>query len=276
MKKFLVLLISFFTFNLYAGERIVTLSPSLNEIVFALESGKEIVANTMYSNFPEESKAIPKIGGYSTISLEKILLAKPTIVLAQNYDEQILKNLKKLNLKFHSFKTDNLNSIKSTIEKIGDILKKEEKASELINQIDNSLDELKDIINNKKFMVVISPKLDLNSTIYIAGNNLYFNDIIKASGNTNAYMANNFAQPVVNVEKIINMNPDVIILLAPYINKENISKKQLKDIWYKLPINASKNKDIYIIDKEYAGIPSNRVVNFINDFKKILIDVKNK
>ncbi len=276
MKKFLVLLISFFTFNLYAGERIVTLSPSLNEIVFALGSGKEIVANTMYSNFPEESKAIPKIGGYSTISLEKILLAKPTIVLAQNYDEQILKNLKKLNLKFHSFKTDNLNSIKSTIEKIGDILKKEEKASELINQIDNSLDELKDIINNKKFMVVISPKLDLNSTIYIAGNNLYFNDIIKASGNTNAYMANNFAQPVVNVEKIINMNPDVIILLAPYINKENISKKQLKDIWYKLPINASKNKDIYIIDKEYAGIPSNRVVNFINDFKKILIDVKNK
>jgi iron complex transport system substrate-binding protein len=276
MKKFLVLLISFFTFNLYAGKRIVTLSPSLNEIVFALGSGKEIVANTMYSNFPEESKAIPKIGGYSTISLEKILLAKPTIVLAQNYDEQILKNLKKLNLKFHSFKTDNLNSIKSTIEKIGDILKKEEKASELINQIDNSLDELKDIINNKKFMVVISPKLDLNSTIYIAGNNLYFNDIIKASGNTNAYMANNFAQPVVNVEKIINMNPDVIILLAPYINKENISKKQLKDIWYKLPINASKNKDIYIIDKEYAGIPSNRVVNFINDFKKILIDVKNK
>jgi iron complex transport system substrate-binding protein len=276
MKKFLVLLISFFTFNLYAGERIVTLSPSLNEIVFALGSGKEIVANTMYSNFPEESKAIPKIGGYSTISLEKILLAKPTIVLAQNYDEQILKNLKKLNLKFHSFKTDNLNSIKSTIEKIGDILKKEEKASELINQIDNSLDELKDIINNKKFMVVISPKLDLNSTIYIAGNNLYFNDIIKASGNTNAYMANNFAQPVVNVEKIINMNPDVIILLAPYINKENISKEQLKDIWYKLPINASKNKDIYIIDKEYAGIPSNRVVNFINDFKKILIDVKNK
>jgi iron complex transport system substrate-binding protein len=276
MKKFLVLLISFFTFNLYAGKRIVTLSPSLNEIVFALGSGKEIVANTMYSNFPEESKAIPKIGGYSTISLEKILLAKPTIVLAQNYDEQILKNLKKLNLKFHSFKTDNLNSIKSTIEKIGDILKKEEKASELINQIDNSLDELKDIINNKKFMVVISPKLDLNSTIYIAGNNLYFNDIIKASGNTNAYMANNFAQPVVNVEKIINMNPDVIILLAPYINKENISKEQLKDIWYKLPINASKNKDIYIIDKEYAGIPSNRVVNFINDFKKILIDVKNK
>jgi len=275
MKKFLVLVISFFSFNLYAGEKIVTLSPSLNEIVFALGSGKDIVANTMYSNFPEESKAIPKIGGYSTISLEKIVLAKPTIVLTQNYDEQILKNLKKLNLKYYSFKTDNLNSIKTTIKKIGDILKNEKKASELINQIDNSLNGLKGIINSKKFMVVISPKLDLNSTIYIAGNNLYFNDIIKFSGNTNAYKANNFAQPVVNVEKIINMNPDVIVLLAPYINKENISKEQLKDIWYKLPITASKNKDIYIIDKEYAGIPSNRVVNFINDFKKILIDVKN-
>ncbi len=44
----------------------------------------------------------------------------------------------------------------------------------------------------------------------------------------------------------------------------------------KLPINASKSDNIYIIDKEYAGIPSNRVINFMNDFKKILENVRDR
>ncbi|MCP4969983.1 MAG: ABC transporter substrate-binding protein [Arcobacter sp.] len=271
-----ILLIAFITINLFAGERIVTLSPSLNEIVFALGSGKNIVANTYYSDYPEESKKIPKIGGYASISLEKLLISKPTIVLTQNYDQQLLQNLKKLKLNFYSFKTDNLDSIKKTISSIGKILKKENKSLEIISKIDKSLLSLKNITKDKSFMIVISPRFDLNKSIYIAGNNLYFNDIINISGNYNAYKSLSLSQPVVNVEKIINMNPDVIVLLAPYINKIDSSKDRLKNIWKKLPITASRNSDIYIIDKEYAGIPSNRVVDFINDFKKILKNVRDK
>ncbi len=271
-----VLLSLFFTINLIAGERIVTLSPSLNEIVFALGSGKNIVANTQFCNYPKESKKIPKVGGYASISLEKLLIAKPTLVLTQDYDEQLLKNLKRLNFNFYTFKTDNLNSIKTTITKIGKLLNKEQKAEELTKEITNSLDNLKDIVKDKKFMVVISPKLDLNKSIYIAGNNLYFNDIIKASGNSNAYTSLSLAQPVVNVEKIINMNPDVIVLLAPYMHENGVKEYELKELWKSLPINASKNSNIYIIDKEYAGIPSNRVINFMTDFKKILENVRDK
>lgn len=96
MKKYLIAFL--FIVNLFANnqgeQRIITLSPSLNEIVFALGSGKNIVANTQYCNYPSESKNIPKVGGYSSISLEKMLLAKPTLVFAQNYDEELLLNLK--------------------------------------------------------------------------------------------------------------------------------------------------------------------------------------
>lgn len=274
MKIFILTLI--LTINLFAKERIVTLSPSLNEIVFALGSGDDIVANTLYSNFPEESKKIFKIGGYSTISLEKIVLLKPTLVLAQNYNEKLLQNLEKLNLNYYSFKTDNLESIKTTIKKIGKILNKEKKAEDIVSDINTKLDSLKNIINNKKIMIVISPRLDLNRSIYISGNNLYFNDIIEYSGNKNAYQSKSKSQPVVNLEKIINMNPDIVILLAPFMHKQNLTKEQLKSSWKKLPINAKKNGNIYVIDKDYAGIPSDRVKYFIQDFKKILEDVKYK
>lgn len=275
MKK-LIYLILFFSLNLFGEQRIITLSPSINEIVFALGSGKDIVANTEYCNFPVESKNILKVGGYSSVSLEKILIAKPSIILAQDYDEKLISNIKKLNLNVKTFKTNNLKSIKTTITTIGKLLDKENKAKELTQDIDNSLKSIKNIVLNKKILIVISPRKDLNKIIYVAGNNLYFNDIIEASNNKNAYVSSSLSQPIVNVEKIIKMNPDIIIMLAPYINQRNITHDDLKKKWLDLPINAAKKKMIYIIDKEYAGIPSNRVVNFIKDYKDILIDVRNK
>lgn len=274
MKKFLFILI--LCINLFAGERIVTLSPSINEIVYALGEGQNVVANTKHCDFPEESKSVPKIGGYNDISLEKILDVKPTIVIGQDYDEKLIQNLKSLNIKVLSYKTNTIENIKNTILELGILFKKEEKSKEMISRIDDSLNSLKSIVENKKILIVISPKDSLSNQIYVTGNFLYFEDIIKASGNKNAYNSTNPAQPVVNTEKIINMNPDIIVLLAPFYDGKTAELNQLKELWKTLPINAAKQNNIYAVDKLYAGIPSQRVEFFINDFRKILEDVRNK
>lgn len=274
MKKFLFILL--FCINLFGAERIVTLSPSINEIVFALENGQSVVANTNFCDYPAESKDIKKIGGYSSISLEKLLEAKPTIVIGQDYDENLTKNLQALNIKVLSYKTKTIENIKNTISELGILFKKEEKSKELIDGINNSLNSLKSIVENKKILIVISPKDSLSNQIYVTGNFLYFEDIIKASGNKNAYNSSNSAQPVVNTEKIINMNPDIIVLLAPFYEGKTEELDEIKKLWKNLPINASKQNNIYAIDKEYAGIPSQRVKYFIDDFRKILEDVRNK
>ena len=273
-KLIFILLIS--CINLFGEQRIITLSPSINEIVFALGEGKNIVANTQYSDYPEESKSIPKVGGYATISLEKIIAYKPTVVIAQNYDEKLLRNLKALGINTLIFKTDTISSIKKTITTLGNYFKRDEKASELVNTIDESLSSLSNIVKNKKILTVIGPRKNLNNQIYIAGNNLYFEDVLKASNNKNAYYSESTNQPVVNSEKIINMNPDIIVLLSPFLDGKIEEQERLKTLWQTLPVNASINKDIYIIDKPYSGIPSHRVIYFIRDFKKILNNVRDK
>ncbi|PLY11306.1 MAG: iron ABC transporter substrate-binding protein [Arcobacter sp.] len=274
MKKFLIIL--FLIVNLEASERIVTLTPSINEIVYALGVGKNVVANTRYCDFPEDSKKVEKVGGYASISLEKILLANPSVVIAQNYDEKLLSNLKNLNIKTLTFKTNRIEDINYTIDTLGSYFSKEEKAKELISNINNSLSSLNGIEKDKKILVVISPKKTLSNQIYVSGNYLYFEDIIKASGNINAFQSSSKAQPVVNTEKIIKMNPDIIVLLAPFFDGKPKEIEEIKKLWLDLPITAAQNKNIYAVDKLYAGIPSQRVVYFINDFKKILENVRDK
>ncbi|WP_419764877.1 MAG: ABC transporter substrate-binding protein [Arcobacter sp.] len=275
MKKAILIVLLIFT-NLLAEERIVTLSPSVNEIVYALGMGKNVLANTKFCDYPEESKKVKKVGGYANTSLEKILAVKPTVTIAQNYDEKLLKNLEALNIKTLVFKTDSINDIKFTINKLGDYFKKEQKAKEISDSIDNALLSVENITINKKILIVISPKETLSNQIFVSGNYLYFEDIIKASGNKNAFQSKSKAQPVVNTEKIIKMNPDIIILLAAFFEYKDEELKKVIGAWENLPINASKNKNIYAINKDYAGIPSNRVVYFIKDFKKILENVRDK
>ena len=52
MKKFLFILLIYI--NLFGEERIVTLSPSINVIVYAFDEGQNIVAKTKHCDFPKE------------------------------------------------------------------------------------------------------------------------------------------------------------------------------------------------------------------------------
>ena len=274
MKKIIFILL--FCINLLGAERIVTLSPSVNEIIFALGEGENIVANTQHSDFPLESKSIKKIGGYNSISLEKILKVNPTVVVGQDYDEKLNSNLKALGITTLSYKTNTISLIKNTINELGIFFKQEEKAKELNTNIDNAMASVAGLVKDKKILIIISPKDSLSNQIFVSGNHIYFEDVIIASGNKNAYFSNSTAQPVVNTEKIIGMNPDIIILLAPFLEDDLKAQTKLINTWKELPVNASKDDNIYTIDKLYAGIPSHRVEYFIKDYRKILENVRNK
>lgn len=275
MKKILLKLL-FLSIFLYGEERIVTLSPSINEIVYALNLGENVVANTKYCNYPKESQKVFKVGGYANTSIEKILSVNPTVTIAQNYDEKLLRNLKNLGLKTLIYKTDTLNDIKFTISDLGKYFNKTNEAKKLVEEIDSSLNSLKAIVKDKKVLIVISPDENLSNQIYVSGNYLYFEDIIKASENKNAFQSTSKAQPVVNSEKVIGMNPDIVILLAAFFEFRDEDLKKVISSWESLPISAGLNKNIYAINKEYSGIPSQRVAYFIKDFKKILENVRNK
>ena len=273
MKKLLYLLL-FINF-LNATERIITLSPAINEIAFALGLGDRIIANTEFCDFPIESKYIQKVGGYGSVSLEKVVNLNPTIILNQDYDKKLNQSLKDLNFKTLVYKTNSLEDIKFTIKDLGEVFNKKEEAKDLNNKIENSLESLKNIIENQKILIVISPQSTLSNQIFVVGNFIYFEDIIKASNNINAYQSSLKSQPSINSEKLITLNPDIIILLAPYL-KDDKEKDDMLNLWKKLPVNASKQENIYIIDDEYSGISSHRVKYLIDDFKGILEDVRAK
>jgi len=273
MKIILFLLLTLYT---YAQQRIITLSPAINEIVYALGSGNDVVGNTQYCMYPKATQSVTKVGGYFSPNLEKILSLKPTIVMMQQNNKKLAKKLEKLGIPTKIIQIDRLPHIRKAILELGILLHKKNKAQTIVSDIDQALADIKGIVKDKKILIVIGHNTALVKQIFVVGQNLYLDDIINASGNTNALQSKRKGQPILNQENIIATNPDIVILLAHSMHKKGLTSDNLIDPWKELPISAGKSGDIYIIDKEYSGIPSDRLVLFLRDFKEILYATKHR
>ncbi len=266
MKHLFFILLTVHT--LWGAERIITLSPAINEIVFALGSGGQIVANTDYCLYPQSSQKIPKVGGYFSPSLEKIVASNPDLVIMQDNNQQLNQKLQQLGIKTKVISIDKLTHIKASIIEIGKILNKKQKALTIVANIDHELEKIKNIVHNKKILIVFGRNTHLDKQIFVAGQNLYYDEIINLSGNTNALQSTRKGQPVLNMENIIACNPDIVLLIAQC--QQKVCNEDLISPWKKLPITATKNNAFYIHDKDYAGMPSDRLVLFLRDFRESL------
>ncbi len=254
----IIFIIFIFILKLQGAERILSLSPAITEILFALEKGDAIVGTSSYSLYPQKAQDIPIIGGYENPHLEKILAFSPTLVIGQVYNSAILDKLKHFKVKTLMLDLKSIKSIQNSITLLASHLKSRE-AKKLTDAIDNSIKEAKSTQKSHSIMIVYGLREDLRSSTYIAGNNIFFNDIIKECGHTNAYTQDSNTQAVLSYENIIAINPQQIIILHSLATESNVNVKKALKNWYKIPTRASKNAKISIVDEDYLHIPSHRI-----------------
>ena len=256
MKTIILILLSILVLN--ANERIISLSPSITEIIFALQKGDEMVATSSYSLYPKEAQKLPAIGGYENPYLEKILAYRPTLVVGQTFNQNTLDKLKKFNIKTLTLNLKTIENIKKSITLLANQINSQN-YKQLTNNITNAITSAPKSKKPHSVMIVYGLREDLTKSTYIAGHNIFFEDIILACGNTNAYTQKSTAQPVLSYENIIAINPDQIIILHSLATEADADVKRALKNWYSLPTNAAKNRKISIVDENYLHIPSHRV-----------------
>ncbi|MGD9655054.1 MAG: ABC transporter substrate-binding protein [Sulfuricurvum sp.] len=252
-----IVLLLFCVICLHANERIISLSPSITEILFALGKGEEIVGTSAYSLYPKEAQNIPVVGGYETPNLEKIIALRPTLVFGQSYIQSTLTKLEHFGIRTVALEFKTIADIKTSIQTIAKSVHAND--ANLTRTIDDALLHAKKNTRSHSVMIVYGLHEDLRSGIYIAGKNIFFDDIIMACGNTNAYTQSLPAQPRLSYENVIALNPEQIIILHSRASNPNVDEQKALEAWHDIPTEASKNKRISIVDEPYIHIPSHRV-----------------
>ncbi|MDA3947205.1 MAG: helical backbone metal receptor [Helicobacteraceae bacterium] len=247
--------------SLFGSERIITLSPAVAEITAALGAEDEIVGVSEYTYFPQSLQSRPKIGGYFSLSLEKIIALRPTIVIGLPHQEKLLSQLESFKIKTLQLQLKKIDDIKHAINTVATELGREEDAKGLIKTIEESQRSAPKLPDKKEVLIVFANASGIDKGVYVAGHDLYFEEILHLCGAQNAYKETYSAQPLLHIEGLIATNPDTILLLFGQLDR--FDAEAVMQSWQKLPINAVKNRSVKIIQSDYLLIPSHRIAKSI-------------
>ncbi|WKV09932.1 ABC transporter substrate-binding protein [Thermoanaerobacterium sp. CMT5567-10] len=245
-------------------KRIVSLSPSTTELIYAIGAGKDVVGVTNYDDYPPEVKSVAKVGGYEGPNIETILAQKPDIVFASNLSgKDHMETIEKSGIPVVVLEAQNINQIYDSIKILAEITGNVEKGNEIISSMKDKIkeinDKVKDLPKVNVFYVV-----DTNGN-WTAGKGTFIDELITlAGGNNVASDANGWAQ--YSMEKLIQKNPDVIIT-SPHAANAN----EIKNMAGYKDTKAAKDGKIFVISNDdIVTKPSNRIVLGLEEIAKDL------
>ncbi|MGI9526695.1 MAG: ABC transporter substrate-binding protein [Weeksellaceae bacterium] len=196
--------------------RIISLVPSITELLFDLGLKDQIIGRTKFCVHPQpEVNEIPRYGGTKNIHLDKIKEAKADLIIA-NKEENLKSEIEALQQTENVLVTDvsTLEENNAMIKEIGRLTNSSPTAETLIKEINLAFDKLKDIQKNHQALYLIwqEPYMSI-------GHDTFIHEMMNFAGFTNVF-AHQTRYPEVNPHD--NINPDFVLLSSepyPFKNK---------------------------------------------------------
>ena len=257
-------------------KRIISMAPSITETLFALGAGDRVVGVTRFCNYPPEAREKEKVGGFVDPNYEAIVALKPDLVILLPEHEKVFNYLAELRLQFIVVHNRTVSEILDTILTIGTICGAEERAKEMVDDINAQIQNILVQTKNKYHPVVM---ISISRTIgtgalkdvYIAGKNTIYDELLTFAGGRNAYENPNIDYPVISAEGLLYINPEIIIDLVPEIDLKGLDRDAMMREWHSVPgVAAVKKNRIYIVSNDYAVIPGPRFILFLEYLAQII------
>lgn len=244
--------------------RIVSLTPSNTEILYALGLGERTVGVTRYCNYPSASKSKTKVGDVNT-NAEVIVALKPDLVLAHaTINSSSIGKLEKLGLTVFAVDPKALGEVARDIRTIGKITSRPKTADRVARSIETSIKQVRHLCAKRpspKVLVVVQ-----SNPLWVAGPKTFVDEMLSIA---NADNVSSDARPgfvPFSRELAISRNPDIIVTSA----KSDIGFFTKSPEWRN--VSAVKKKHIYVIDGDILFRAGPRLANGL----KALADLRQK
>lgn len=270
---FCVLFLTFFTGNCTAAyERIVSLSPAITEIIYALEADQRLIGVSSFCDYPRAALSKEDVGGFINPNLEKIISLRPELVILSpnSGTKQIHQTLTAIGIKTAVVSFYTIDGLRRAYTVIGEYTDSQANARRLIAELDEAIRETRDCAGTDVPRVLF---VRSHAPLCVAGGSTYEDDLINTLGAVNCTANSRVRYPHYAVESLIRIDPQIVIDATFYDTPTAAEKKQIKTFWTQLQsISAVKNKRVYIIKTDIHSVPGPRTPDLLRILAQILTD----
>jgi iron complex transport system substrate-binding protein len=195
----------------HPAQRIVTLLPSLTEMVCALGACGRLVATDRYSDWPVEVRSLPKAGGLDDVQVEEIVRLRPDVVLV-SHSQRITGRLQELGLQSVAVDTQTFAAIAHTVALIGQVLDLPDRAVALNREIDRGVRTISETAHSRRHGEGPSVYVEVDRAPYAAGADSFIGEMLARLGARNIVTPELGPFPRLNPEYVVRHDPDVIMV----------------------------------------------------------------
>lgn len=256
--------------TLTTGEdlKIISLAPSITEMVAAVGGTQYLIGTDLYSNYPQEiidkkdNDEISVVGGYTDPSYEWIIKLNPDLVLCDGGVGEHLNMANKLRKSGIDcvvlYNGTDIGTLYDNLWIVAAALGIEENANSVINSLRGTINDIKGIIGvqaNKRVFVALSA----DPSPWTAGSETYMNDLIVTVSGKNIFQNQASSWFMVSKEQISLKQPEVMIIIVDSreISTDEEYQKILDSIdrmWRETP--AYRNGEVYVFSGSSADLLS--------------------
>jgi iron complex transport system substrate-binding protein len=257
-----------FTFD-KAPERIVSISPSETETLFALGLGDRLFGVSDFCDYPAEALKKPKMGSIVKPNEEALLAANADVVVTGvSMKAPAVEQLRSLKVNVFKVEPKTLDDVMNNMLIFGQIFNKQEQAEQAVAAMKADLQRVTDAVKGlkpeerKRVLLEFSPG-------WTVGKGEFMDELLTLAGGVNIY-ADTKGYSQLNEEKVIAANPQVILYPLNLIDDK--SKKTIDQIikerggWGQL--DAIKNNRVVGVDKDWISRPGPRLTKGLVDIAK--------
>jgi iron complex transport system substrate-binding protein len=239
-------------------QRVVSLAPSITEIVFALGREEILKGVTSYSDFPPQASGLPRVGSYVRLDLERIIELRPDLCIAvkDGNPKATVYRLQALGVPVYALDPRSVATVIQAILEMGAVLNAEDRADRLVQDMRSRIDR----VTAKLVGTGHRPRVFFqigDAPIVSVGTNTFAHELIGLAGGHNV-AAGSTAYPRFNREQVLALAPDVIVISSM---DRAVSIERTRQEWARWPsVPAVRDGRIHLVDSDIFDRPSPRLV----------------
>ncbi|MBV8740586.1 MAG: ABC transporter substrate-binding protein [Sinobacteraceae bacterium] len=195
--------------------RIASLSPGATEMLFAAGADSRVVATVEYSDEPAAARAVPRIGDVVAIDMERLLAARPQVVVAWPGGGNIAQvgAIERLGIPIYREQVNRLDDLGASLRRLGALMSTSEAAERAAHALEAKVAELASTYRTTTPRTVLLQVW--NHPLYTLGGGQLISDVLRICGTRNIFSDLTDQAPAVDPEAVIARDPDIIVAASP-------------------------------------------------------------
>ena len=249
-----------------AAMRIISLAPSLTEILFAIGAGDRLVGVCNFCDHPAEVARVPRVGTFTAPSIEAILAARPDLLMAVRGPATMdaVEAVRRLGIDTLVVEDSTLDAVWAAIDSIGARSGRAAAAAELAAAMRGRFAAIRDRVAGaprRRVLMVVG-----QTPLVVAGGGTFADELIQMAGGTNVAADSAQAWPRLSLEAVLARAPEVIIDSA-------LSHEEGADpgLWARFPsLPAVRNDRVHPYSSFAALRGGPRLVEAAEEFARLI------